>query len=65
MVVKKKGFGVQVEAHSYEEGVGVDGGWQGNPCIIAVPYQGTLNLVRSLRQSARLCRLPPQGRKNE
>ena len=30
---------------SYEEGVGVDGGWQGNPCIKAAPYQGALNFA--------------------
>ena len=33
------------EVPSYEEGVGDDGGWQGNPCIIAAPYQGALNFA--------------------
>ena len=33
-------MGVQVEAPSYEEGDGVDGGWQGYPCI-------KLSLIRS------------------
>jgi hypothetical protein len=34
------------EASSYEEGVGVDGGWQGYPCILA--SFSTLEKVRDV-----------------